>query len=89
MKARNDLLDEKYADIIDLCTDELTIEDSKHLSHARLLRATFYILSGLELEAMNDLKILLSLDNITKPVRFNKLTILNVFTNLAMFLENG
>ena len=55
MGALSALQAKNYENILDLCTDELLNEDSKHKDEAYLLRGTFRFLWGFGNEVLEDL----------------------------------
>jgi predicted negative regulator of RcsB-dependent stress response len=65
---------ENYEDIIPWCTKELKEDQSSYCLEARLMRATFFFLSGDTEKSLADLKLLMS-EDVDKKV--SSLIILN------------
>ena len=63
---------ENYEDIIPWCTKELKEDQSSYCLEARLMRATFYFLSGDTEKSLADLKLLMS-EDVDKKIRVNAL----------------
>jgi import receptor subunit TOM70 len=74
-RAKQSLLEEKYANIIDDCTEEIEADPNTSTAHlARLLRGTFYALRKQQDMAMEDLTVLIDTgDAVDAKVRVNAL----------------
>jgi len=67
-RALRQMKSKEYRDIIKLCTEEINMTLSTHMSEALLLRATFYLLRGEMNCAMEDFEQLLAMDGVDKHV---------------------
>ncbi|KAL5022635.1 hypothetical protein ScPMuIL_001790 [Solemya velum] len=67
------LKEEKYGEIISLCSEELDLVDSLHKPEALLLRGTFYFLTTQLDLALTDFTSILKMDNVDKKIRTNTL----------------
>ncbi|XP_053989726.1 mitochondrial import receptor subunit TOM70 [Hylaeus volcanicus] len=68
--------DQKYDDVIPLCTEEINSSEPDALPHkmeALLLRATFYLLQGNHDAAIEDFETIINSDDIKKNIKVNAL----------------
>lgn len=72
-RAKDALEAGRYEEVISLCTEEIETPDTPFLAQALLLRGTFFILSGLGQQGLNDLVHLLKLDTVPPKVASNAL----------------
>lgn len=70
-KARQDLKQDMYDNIIEDCSTEILRVESAHRAHALLLRATFNIFMGLGSNACKDLTELLKMNDVDKKLKVN------------------
>lgn len=87
-KALQYIKEQKYDDIIPICTEEINSSDPNTLPHKMkvlLLRATFYMLLGQHDASIEDFGILINDESISKDIKVNALI---KRATLFMQLEN-
>ncbi|XP_071095664.1 mitochondrial import receptor subunit TOM70-like [Haliotis cracherodii] len=71
--AQQQVNQQQYRQLIELCSKELELKDTPHRHKALLMRGTMYVLYGQGEEAMKDLSTLLEIDGVETEVHVNAL----------------